>query len=108
MMIYPVFDSFDLKNRKVAGVISSSLYWQQYFMNILPDDMQGVICVLENTLGQIMTFRIDGAEVTYMGEGDLHVDEFDHMVQSEDVAEYLKARATIERRAYTVELIVIG
>lgn len=68
---YPVFDSFNLTTRKVAGVIGTNFYWRLYFQNLLASNSRGIICVMETSRNQAFTYRIDDV-VTYMGPGDLH------------------------------------
>ena len=67
---YPVFDSFDLKNRTVVGLITSTFYWKLYLENILPENHNGIVCVLSNSFNQTFTYRIDGSKATYLGFGE--------------------------------------
>jgi class 3 adenylate cyclase len=85
---YPVFDSFDLETRKVVGVLGTMLYWRIY-LDVLPKDTRGVICVLENSNNQTFTYQID-KEVKYLGYGDRHDHEYDGFVQSGDIATYIE------------------
>ena len=102
---YPVFDTFNPITKKVAGVIVTTIFWRLLFANILPASVQGVICVLSNTLGDQATYRIDGRTVTYLGKGDLHDPQYDDMAVTRDVAEYIKERSSIETTSFTsVEL----
>jgi class 3 adenylate cyclase len=98
---YPVFDSFDHDNRKVVGVISSNLYWRLYFNDILPPNARGIMCVLENSRGQVFTYRIDGSEASYFGNGDLHDSKYDHLEVSSDVSSYLAKISSPETKSYT-------
>jgi class 3 adenylate cyclase len=99
---YPVFDSFDLLNRKVAGLISSTFYWRLYLENILPTNHHGIYCVIQNTLNQTFTYRIDGSKATYMGVGDLHETKYDYLKVSSDMASYLALESPIKTKSYTV------
>lgn len=97
---YPVFDSFDLDRRKVVGLIATNFYWRLYFKNILPPNTRGIMCVLENTLGQTFTYRIDDT-VAYLGIGDLHDSKYDHLEVSSEVASYIAERLSPETKSYT-------
>lgn len=102
---YPVFDSFDPTTKKVAGVIITTIFWRLLFTNVLPKSVQGVICVLSNTLGNKATYRLDGRTATYLGEGDLHDTKYDDMAFTRDISEYILERTKIEAASYTsVEL----
>jgi class 3 adenylate cyclase len=96
--LYPVFDSFDVDNRQVVGVLATSVYWRLFFKDILADSARGIICVLENTRNQTFTYRIDD-KVTYLGNGDRHEAKFNHMEQH---SENVKAKwSLMETKSFT-------
>ena len=47
------------------------------FLQILPSNAEGIICVVENECGQAFTYQIDGQEAIYKGMGDLHDGTFE-------------------------------
>ena len=96
---YPVFDSFD-SDRKLAGLPTVNLHWSLYFENVLPPSARGYYAVLENTLNQTFTYRVDGSHVVFLGIGDLHDTEFNDMGIVTNVAEYLQERASPATSAY--------
>ena len=101
---YPVFDSFE-SDRKLAGLLTVNLHWSLYFENVLPPSARGYYAVLENTLNQTFTYRVDGPDVVFLGNGDLHETEFDDMGIVTNVAEYLEERSSPATSAYkTVSL----
>jgi class 3 adenylate cyclase len=57
--------------------------------------------VLENNVNQSFTYQLDGPDVTYLGEGDLHDEAFDHMLVSADVSEFLSTYASVETEGFT-------
>eukprot|EP00538_Stauroneis_constricta_P012937 CAMPEP_0119548136 /NCGR_PEP_ID=MMETSP1352-20130426/2131_1 /TAXON_ID=265584 /ORGANISM="Stauroneis constricta, Strain CCMP1120" /LENGTH=587 /DNA_ID=CAMNT_0007593321 /DNA_START=174 /DNA_END=1934 /DNA_ORIENTATION=- len=42
---YPVFDGFESAKANFIGVLSMTMYWRLYFIDILPPDAKGIICV---------------------------------------------------------------
>ena len=76
-LFYPVVDNHALS--VAVGVTSISFTWTSMFMNILPSDVSGIVCVLESSAGQSHTFELNGGEATFFGEGDLHDKSFDKM-----------------------------
>ena len=98
---YPVFDSFNHTTRKVVGVLSTNLYWKIHLQDILPPNAHGIICVIENSNGQNFTYKIDGTEATYIGEGDWHNSKYNNKVVVGDIAEYLARKASPVTRSYT-------
>jgi len=124
-LVYPIFDRFrngdddihrsadsssprepeagksPLPPAKLVGVLASNIYWKFFFSRLLPQGVRGIICVLENSFNQTFSYRIDGAEATFLGEGDAHHKKFDDMEVSEDISSYLRQRSTPRNRAYT-------
>jgi hypothetical protein len=74
----PVFESYD-ESKVPVGVIVAVINWAGYFENIFPPNSAGVIIVLENTCDGPFTYEIDGSEVIYLGQGDLHDTRWDHL-----------------------------
>jgi hypothetical protein len=63
-LAYPVFDSFE--DDRFTGVLATDIYWKLFFANILPPSTSlGIICILENSFNQTLTYRIDGPDVTF-------------------------------------------
>ena len=88
VLFYPIFDSFIKEERRVVAVISISTLWKLYFTDILPSTVKGLVCVISNSFGQTFSYRIDGAQATYLGEGDHHDKSFNHMRKLGLVSEY--------------------
>jgi hypothetical protein len=71
-VFYPIFDGFEEDTRTVVGVMFMAISWANYFTDLLPDNIKGVKAVLDNGCDSPMTFLLNGAEVLFLGEGDLH------------------------------------
>lgn len=99
-MSYPVFDRLGA-NRTVVGILFSTLYWRMLMIYILPYDITGIVCVLENTAGEVVTYQIDGIQARYIGTGDLHDPSFDDMVWSINIADYMKQYSSPATRSFT-------
>lgn len=95
---YPVFDSFDSDTKQLKGMIAANLYWRVFFSDVLSDKARGVIVVLDNSYNQTVAYRIDGSDVTFLGEGDPHDPTYDDMVVWEATA---RSQGNPEMRAYT-------
>jgi hypothetical protein len=73
-MGYPMFSDFG-KKRELVGLLLTTIYFRNYITVILPPGADGIYVVLESDAkaeNQIITCRIDGPNVTYLGVGDLH------------------------------------
>ena len=99
-LAYPVFDSFG-DDRTVAGVLATNINWGLFFGDSLLDTARGYICVIENSYNQTFSYRVDGPRATFLGELDRHDPNYDHLVQSADINEFVQDRAGPESRSYT-------
>jgi len=99
-LAYPVFDNFHANDKQVVGVLGSNIYWKILFSNLLPPNSHGVVCVVENSFNQTFAYQIDGAEATFLGDGDPHDHKYNHLEVSMDLIEYIQQRASPKTRAY--------
>jgi hypothetical protein len=70
--------------------LTAYVYWQSYFTNVLPDGENGIVAILENDYGQAYTYMLYGREAVYIGQGDLHDMEFDHLMVETGFGAFLK------------------
>jgi len=85
-IVQPVFEhvSKDKQDQKVVGVVWMPLSWEDYLRNILPQDAGGIIVIVESTCGDIMTFRINGPECEFVGDGDHHNSHYNDLLLEDD------------------------
>lgn len=69
----------------LVGVIAMTLSWRHLIENILPEVWHDIYVVFENDCNQTFTYRVDGPDATYVGEGDLHDEKFDYLMVSMDI-----------------------
>ena len=100
ILTYPIFDSFNTTDRKLAGITVSQIYWRLHFENVLPQNTRGIIAVLENSVNQSFTYQLDGSDVTFLGHGDYHDHQFNDMRWSADVSDYMDEYAAPETQGY--------
>lgn len=77
---YPVLTDLP-QNSTLAGSLVTLIFWLPFFSNILPESAVGIIGVLQNTCNQTFTFRIDGAQVTFIANDDQHDPNYDYLSQ---------------------------
>jgi hypothetical protein len=63
------------------------LVWRGTRRCLLPDDAKGIVVVMNNC-DQSNSFQIDGPDAKYLGEGDLHDMDYDHMEVISILTEY--------------------
>ena len=71
-------DAWDTES-DVVGFVSVGLAWDYALRNLLPSSVKDIMVVIRNTCNQSFTYRIDGADAIFVGDGDLHAGEFDSM-----------------------------
>ena len=82
----PVLSHFG-DDAEVVGTVQAILKWDVYFKELLSEGTKGIYCVVksdcvnnfENGTDQSVTFLIEGTEVSFVGEGDLHETQFDDL-----------------------------
>jgi hypothetical protein len=95
-LYYPVFDSFSL-DREMVAMYASIIYWPTFFTDVLPPSASGVICVMENTCGDVFSYEINGEEATFLGFEDAHDRDWDNM----EVVYAFDSLRTSERFAFS-------
>lgn len=76
---YPVQTGYDAE-ASLGGALVTLLNWDSFFANILPQNINGLTVVLRNSCDQAYTFIINGPSAVYLGEGDLHDPNYEHMM----------------------------
>jgi hypothetical protein len=79
---YPVVEHVDgdaSRNVSTVAILSATVYWRDYFMDVLPEDINGVVCVVTNSLNQSFSYRIEGPVATFMGLEDFHEAAYDYL-----------------------------
>jgi len=95
IVIQPIFEEVhssgnnNADKKKVVGVVSVIIDWIFYFQNLLPDDVNGIIVVLQSSCffdyageqigSDSITYRIDGLNAKFLGQGDRHDTAYDDM-----------------------------
>lgn len=61
----------------VVGVVTVTFYWRDVLKHLLPDRMDGLHIVVENTCNQTFTYTWSESELIYVGAGDFHDSAYD-------------------------------
>jgi hypothetical protein len=67
-------------------VLTCGIALDASLLDLLPEGVQGIIAVIKNNMNQSFTYEIIGPDAVFLGEGDLHEDEFDDMKVDVDLA----------------------
>eukprot|EP00980_Cylindrotheca_fusiformis_P011116 scaffold2555_cov82-Cylindrotheca_fusiformis.AAC.3 len=108
-VLQPIFDTADTtaEDRKVVAIVNVQLHWLGFFENVLTRGQDGVVVVLrsacpvnytliygdnitdyvddpEDLIGEdIITYQVDGPDVSLLGYEDLHDPEYDSLEVTE-------------------------
>jgi hypothetical protein len=74
---------------EIVGILAAILPWDLFFTRLLPQGINGVYVVLENSCGQVVSYLINGPDAEYLGGGDLHQTRYDYLKESYRVSDVL-------------------
>ena len=86
-LYYPIFD-FKNGVEQLVAMFKCFIYWRTYLEDILPYGNGPLLCVLENSCGDVYSYKISGPQVDFLGEGDLHDTKFEDMGQQVDFSSF--------------------
>jgi class 3 adenylate cyclase len=89
LFVQPVYDSLG-GNSVVVAILTSVIPWELYFTDLLHQGADGIVCVLRDTCGDVFTYGINGPEAIYVGKGDQHDPEYDHLLHVTEFRPHLK------------------
>lgn len=87
--IYPDFNTKEHRKEDIVGFLTAILPWGNYFLNILPEGVNGIIVVLHDTCGDHFTFQVNGPDVVFLGEGDLHDPKYNQFEVSKPFTDFI-------------------
>jgi hypothetical protein len=78
LLVQPIFEDFG-NDARIVAILVAVLPWDKFFENLLHEGVERITCVLKDTCGDEFTYKINGPEAFYIGEGDLHDREYDQL-----------------------------
>jgi len=67
-----IFEEVGNTNSRIVAAIGGGVAWDYSLRNLLPDTVRGLMVVIKNSCDQAFTYRIDGKDAFFVGEGDQH------------------------------------
>lgn len=89
LFVQPVYHAFG-GDSVVVAILTTVVPWELYFTDLLHEGADGIVCVLRDTCGDVFTYRINGPEAIYIGKGDQHDPEYDHLLHVTEFSPRLK------------------
>lgn len=76
---HAVHEKINEPSSPIVALQGCGIAWDFALRNLLPETVSGIIAVIENTCGQVYTYKIDGRDAFFLGEGDFHTRKYDDM-----------------------------
>ena len=74
------------ENSEIVAMISSGVALDASLLDLLPEDVNGLHCVLKNNANQTFTYEINGHDAIYLAPEDLHEAQYDHLEVEVDLS----------------------
>jgi len=90
MVLQPIFDTFKTSAARVVGFLVGEVAWEKFFVDELPEGINGVLVDVKGTCGDEFTYIINGHSAMLFGMGDLHDPKYDYLKQVFEFAEFAR------------------
>ena len=84
--VHPVHKFPGDSSSEVVAIMSSAIAFDASMRNLLPDNVKGMLCVVENSCDQTLSYFIDGKDALFQGMSDLHDHKYDELAVKVDLA----------------------
>ncbi|CAB9519281.1 Guanylate cyclase (Partial), partial [Seminavis robusta] len=71
---------------EIVGIVVAALALDVALLNLLPEGVQGIHCIISKNMNQTFTYEIIGNDAIYLGEGDMHEEQYTDMGVFVDLA----------------------
>ncbi|CAB9507461.1 Receptor-type guanylate cyclase gcy [Seminavis robusta] len=76
---HPIFERVHDPTSKIVSIITFTTAWDASMRNLLPDNVNGILCVIKNTCDQVFTYEVNGNDAFYLGDVDIHDPKYDDL-----------------------------
>ena len=80
---FPIYDNFE-DTRKPVAILLAWIRWADYFANVLPASIKGIIIVIQDSCGGEYSYLANGVEVIGLGPGDHHDPNYSSLKRTMD------------------------
>ena len=63
----------------IVGLLAGAAAWDVALLDLLPEGVEGILAVIQNTCNQSYTYEIRGPDAMFLGPEDLHEGQYDEM-----------------------------
>lgn len=72
--------AYSKEDHKVVAIFSIGIYWNYVIRDVLPQGSTGILVVFESVCAQSFTYEVNGPDVVYLGAGEYHDPNYDHII----------------------------
>jgi hypothetical protein len=76
--LIPIMDDFD-EASEVVGFVTGELSWTNFFQDVLPSEVNGIVLEVIGTCGESFTFQVNGHQADFLGYGHKHPARFNSL-----------------------------
>ena len=76
LVFYPVHKVVGASQSDMVAMVGAAIAWNRALQNVIPDGVRSMDAVLTNNCHQTFTYRVNGPDVTFLGDGDWHNSDF--------------------------------
>jgi hypothetical protein len=66
LIMQPVFKTLNDDSSEIVGFVNGVVPWDRYLIDLLPEGVKGITCVLKNSCGQSFTYALNANEVSVL------------------------------------------
>jgi hypothetical protein len=66
LIMQPVFKTLNDDSSEIVGFVNGVVPWDRYLIDLLPEGVKGITCVLKNSCGQSYTYVLNANEVSVL------------------------------------------
>jgi class 3 adenylate cyclase len=96
----PVYENLGSRNSAIVGTIFGILAFDAFLADLLPDKIDGIYCVLQNSCDKPYTYELTGNRALYLGEGDLHDSVYQDLEVRIDFEAYRNMTLAVETEGH--------
>jgi hypothetical protein len=101
-LMEPVYSAFE-ESPELVGFLLGVTAFENIMDNVIQEGGNGIVCVISDSCGSVMTFELNGPVSSFRGYGDLHNSRFDkfmEFVQLEAYETIVEGMCVHELRVY--------
>ena len=76
-VFHPIHELHNDLDSDIVAVAAGVVAWDAALLDLLPEGIIGIHCVLVNNCGQTFTYELGGRDALFQGKGDLHDPAYD-------------------------------